>query len=118
MAESIADSSKALAIKSKSSAIAITNVDDDYGLKMVANTSAKIVTYGIDKEADYQASQIQIKKDGIIFTLSCYGQEYRLQTNLVAMFNLYNLLAVIAALHEKGVSIDSLLNKVNNILFT
>ena len=28
----------------KSSAIAITNVDDDYGLKMVANTSAKIVT--------------------------------------------------------------------------
>ena len=99
----------------KSSAIAITNVDDDYGLKMVANTSAKIVTYGIDKEADYQASQIQIKKDGIIFTLSCYGQEYRLQTNLVAMFNLYNLLAVIAALHEKGVSIDSLLNKVNNI---
>lgn len=99
----------------KPTAIAITNVDDKYGMEIVADTKAKIVTVGINNSADYQAISLQIKKDGIIFTLSCYGNEYRIQTNLVAMFNMYNLLEVIAALHETGMDMESIIAKVNHI---
>ncbi|MFQ8584367.1 MAG: hypothetical protein ACLSA6_18505 [Holdemania massiliensis] len=43
------------------------------------------------------------------------GQEYPVQTNLVAMFNLYNLLAVIAALHEGGLPLEQILDQLNTI---
>lgn len=99
----------------KSTAIAITNIDDEHGAKMVEDTKARVVTVGINQRADYQAISLQIKKDGIVFTLRCYGIEYRIQTNLVAMFNIYNLLEVIAALHETGMEMEEIIAKVNHI---
>lgn len=99
----------------KSNAVAITNVDDPYGMRVVEDTRARIVTCGIEHEADYQATSLQIKKDGIVFTLKVYNQEYRIQTNLVAMFNIYNLIEVIAALCETGMPIEEVINKARYI---
>lgn len=90
----------------KLDAIAITNVDDPYGMKIVADAPCKVVTYGIDKDADYQATNIQLLKDKTKFTLKVGKMQYDIETNLVAKFNVYNLLAVIAALNMKGLSID------------
>ncbi|MBR2794869.1 MAG: UDP-N-acetylmuramoyl-L-alanyl-D-glutamate--2,6-diaminopimelate ligase, partial [Solobacterium sp.] len=57
----------------------------------------------------------QLKKDRTIFTLRCNDMEFELETNLVAKFNLYNLLAAIAALNQKGISITQMLPKLKNI---
>ncbi|MCI6272821.1 MAG: UDP-N-acetylmuramoyl-L-alanyl-D-glutamate--2,6-diaminopimelate ligase [Erysipelotrichaceae bacterium] len=99
----------------KPSGIVITNVDDPYGLDIVSNTLSKVCTYGINNKADYQATNIQILKDKTIFTLRCFDEEYKVETNLVAMFNIYNLLAAIAALHTQGVDIVELLPKLTKI---
>ena len=99
----------------KSNQTAITNVDDAYGLDIVANTPAKIITYGIDNEADYQAKDIELFADKTLFTLRIHGSEYRVETNLVARFNVYNLLSTIAALHQHGLSIDMILTNVKQI---
>lgn len=99
--------------KLKLSAFAITNVDDPYGLAIVEDTKAKVITYGIKKEADYQAIDIQILRSGTIFTMKCFDETYRVETNLVATFNIYNLLASIAALHTKGLTMDAILPKLN-----
>ncbi len=94
---------------------AIINVDDPYGMKIVKNTFARVLTYGIENEADYRARDIQIFADKTVFTLSCFSNDYRIETNLVARFNILNLLAAIAALHQMGLSIDSMLGKLNNL---
>ncbi|MBR2759700.1 MAG: UDP-N-acetylmuramoyl-L-alanyl-D-glutamate--2,6-diaminopimelate ligase [Solobacterium sp.] len=99
----------------KEDAVAITNADDPYGMKIVADCPCKVVTYGIEKKADYQITRYQLKKDRTIFTLRCNDMEYELETNLVAKFNLYNLLAAIAALNQKGISITQMLPKLKNI---
>ena len=99
----------------KPTGVVITNVDDPYGMQIVNDANCKILTYGIDNKADYQATGFQIMKDRTIFTLKCFDKEFKVETNLVAQFNIYNLLAAIAALHTQSFSIESLLPYLANI---
>ena len=99
----------------KESAVAIVNVDDPYGEKIVEDCKCNVITYGIDHKADYQITHYQLLKDRTIFTLRCNGREYELETNLVAKFNLYNLLGAIAAVNMRGIAITQLLDKIKTI---
>lgn len=99
----------------KKDAIAVTNVDDEYGLKIVKDCKCKVVTYGIDNKADYQATDIQLLKDKTKFTLKVGNMEYPVETNLVAKFNVYNLLAVIASLNMKGIEIEKMIPYLTNL---
>lgn len=89
-------------------AIAITNVDKEYGLEIVEDTKAQVITYGIHHDADYKAENIHVLKNGTTFTLKTAAESIQISTNLVAEFNIYNLLATIAALHSKGVPLEKL----------
>lgn len=99
----------------KPEAIAITNVDDPYGLKIVNDCQCHILTYGIDHDADYQATNIQLLKDRTKFNLKVAGMEYLIETNLVARFNIYNLLAAIAALNCQGIAMTQMLPYLKDI---
>ena len=94
---------------------AIINIDDEYSDRFIQATKANVVTYGVDKEATYRATNIQLTVKSTKFTLVYDHVEYAVETNLVAKFNVYNLLASIAALHEYGVSIEDILTHVNNL---
>ena len=94
---------------------AIINVDDPYGRRLTQMTKARVVTYGLQEKADYQAINLQLFKDHTIFTLKYHGFDYKIETNLVARFNVSNLLAVIAALCENGIGIEELIPHLNNI---
>ncbi len=95
--------------------LAITNIDDEYGLKIIKDCKAKIVTYGIEHEADYLAYDIKIMSDGTSFTLNAKGKIYRILTNLLAEFNVYNLLCVLAIVGEIGYDLELFLKKLQNI---
>lgn len=99
----------------KPQGIAIYNADDPFGRQIVSSTPARIISYGILEKTDYQAKDVQLSADRTAFTLVCEKGEYRVETNLVAMFNLYNLLAVIAALHESGFAMEDILRQLNTI---
>ena len=92
--------------------IAITNVDDEMGLKITEDTKARVVTYGIINDADYMAQDIKMDGDSTQFRLVHKDRSYLINTNLVAMFNVYNLLAVIAALDQRGYDIESFIGKL------
>ena len=94
---------------------AIINVDDEYSDRFIKATKANVVTYGVEKECTYRAVDIQLMVNCTKFTLLHENVEYQVETNLVAKFNVYNLLASIAALHEYGVSIEDILSHVNNL---
>lgn len=49
------------------------------------------------------------------FDLVYQGKAYSVMTNLVATYNIYNLLAAIAALHESGVSMDTILSACSHL---
>lgn len=93
----------------------IVNIDDGYGSKMIDKCSTTTVTYAIDQSADYQAVDVEYFKDKTKFKLLYKNKSYDVETSLVAKFNIYNLLAVIAALSESGIEINDVISSLSHI---
>ncbi len=98
--------------------VAIINIDDENALNLITDCKAKVITYGIDKFADFMAMDINCEKDHSTFTLKALGTIQRVRTNLVGRFNIYNLLAAYAMLTSEGYDLNKLINlsaKLNQI---
>ena len=87
----------------------ILNKDDPKYAELAALCAARVVTYGIENEADYRAIHIQMNNEASHFDLVYQGKSYPVMTNLVATYNIYNLLAAIAALHETGIELEKII---------
>jgi UDP-N-acetylmuramoyl-L-alanyl-D-glutamate--2,6-diaminopimelate ligase len=74
-----------------SDGVAILNADDPHAESMRAATSARVVTFGIERPADFTAADIHLSARGSRFTLYPGGQP--VQTRLVGGFNVSNWLA-------------------------
>ena len=89
--------------------IAVLNADDEYFDRLKDATKAKVVTYGIQNDADYHADNIRMGTDGSSFVLRCKEGTFEVTTNLVALYNIYNLLAAVAAMCESGIKVEDML---------
>lgn len=94
---------------------AIINIDDAYAKRLIGETKCKVITYGIDNACNYRAINTKEYADHSEFDLVCSSGTYHIDTNLVAHFNVYNLLAVLAALIEDGYQIEALLPYLKTI---
>lgn len=99
----------------RQSATAIINVDDEYAERIISACECSVVTYGIDKDADYMATDITYCKNGMELTLVHDSVRRRISTNLNVRYNIYNLLAVTAALCEYGIPIDEIIPDFKDI---
>lgn len=88
--------------------IAIINLDDDSAQFMIEKTKAKIMTFAIDKAADLKAENITYSADGLKFTLVYQGKREKITSFLIGRFNVYNLLAAIAATIVAGISFKNI----------
>ena len=93
----------------------IVNIDDPYGARLFSEINTRKYSYSIYNEADYQAKDIILSPLSTKFTLIVSGKEYQLETNFVSEFNLSNLLAVIASLHQNGISIEDMTDYLNKL---
>ena len=75
----------------------IVNVDSPYIDSITDEATCKLVTYGIEKAADYHASDIMISAAGVTYTLSCPEGQFKVSVPIPGKFTVYNTLAVIAA---------------------
>lgn len=99
----------------KKDALAVINVDDPYGRKIIDACTVRTVTYGVERDADYRADDIHLGVEETSFTLIHEGKEYPVKTNLVALFNVYNLLAAIAVLAESVMPLEEILPYTGHI---
>ena len=100
----------------KNDQVAIINIDDESGQKIVKKSAVKTVTYAIDQPADYRAVNIEYFNNFTKFDLVIKEDVYPIQTNLVAKFNVYNLLAIIAALVESKLDINEIIKEIENLI--
>lgn len=75
--------------------LAILNCDDDWFNYLKARTAVKILTFGLNKEAEVRASNIKLDDEGrACFSLFLPdGQSGQVQLNLLGRHNVYNALA-------------------------
>lgn len=74
----------------------------------VHELSGKFITFGLD-DADYEARNIEFSKTGTIFEIYHSGKLLTdMKIQLAGVHNVYNTLAVVAALNESGVEIEKI----------
>jgi len=91
--------------KIKKGGFAIVNIDDPASKKIIekveSEKKAGILTYGIDREADIMAKDIQLSCDGLKFKLEAHKSGFAPQTDiesrLIGRHNIYNILASVGA---------------------
>ncbi|MDH6367695.1 MULTISPECIES: UDP-N-acetylmuramoyl-L-alanyl-D-glutamate--2,6-diaminopimelate ligase [unclassified Breznakia] len=99
----------------KEDGISVLNVDDPKYTELADVCHGKVVTYGIHHECDYLAKNLHLSMKESSFTLVHKEKVYPVTTNLVAEYNIYNLLAAIAAIVESGIEIEEVLKYVGTI---
>ncbi len=83
------------------SAVAITNVDSEYGLRMVAGTKAKIKSYGNKDYADFRADGVRATMHITAFTMKHDSIETDITASLIGRFNVSNILAAYACTYSE-----------------
>ncbi|ULL17595.1 UDP-N-acetylmuramoyl-L-alanyl-D-glutamate--2,6-diaminopimelate ligase [Paenibacillus sp. H1-7] len=86
---------------------AVLNADDPSSDYYAKQTAAQVITYGIDRQADVRAEDIQITSKGTRFRCVTFRGTADFHTRLVGKFNVYNALGAISAALLEGIPIEA-----------
>ena len=91
---------------SKTKAVAVINIDDEYGRRLVKEFGGKIelITYGFGVQADFRAVDARFDFKGMEFQLDAKGRSALVRLPLIGRFNVYNALAALAAGSAMGIN--------------
>lgn len=89
-----------------SRSVSVINIDDPYGTKLVSLTKSRVVKYGILGEADICAKDIKTNVHESHFTVRTNGRSIKIQTKLIGMHNVYNILAAVGIGLNEGIALD------------
>lgn len=94
---------------------AVLNIDDKASEKFQKETAAHIITYGIDNEADFFATNIQMSASGTTFTLHSPEGKHQVNLQLIGKFSVYNVLAAIATGYISNIGLDQIIHTIENV---
>jgi UDP-N-acetylmuramoyl-L-alanyl-D-glutamate--2,6-diaminopimelate ligase len=87
---------------------AVINADDPSGEAMRRATSQRILTYGVREEADIRAEDVDIKAQGVAFTLRTPIGTERVRLRFTGLFSVYNALAACGVGLAEGISLATI----------
>ncbi len=93
--------------------IAVTNVDDKNGLKIVENLPCKVVTYAVDNiNSDYTAKNVAFSPNGVRYEL--VGDKIgRVDCPIPGRFSVYNSLCAASVALALGIEFDDVLISIS-----
>lgn len=94
---------------------AVINIDDPAAPYFQKITSAEIITYGIENEADVAAKNIKLSSKGIEFLAATFKGDIEINIKLVGGFNVYNALAAIASALIEGIPLEAIRQSLAHI---
>lgn len=86
----------------KSPRVAVLNRDDPHFDYIYNQAAVQKVTYGIKKDADFRARDIQVKDQGVSFYLESPWAQDWVNLKLTGLFSVYNALAALAVAYVEG----------------
>lgn len=92
--------------------IAVINKDDEKFEKLCKKINGRIITYGLQPGADIYASNINLSLDGTSFSIEFAGEIGYIDSSLIGLFNVYNILAAIGAGIACGISLQESLQRL------
>jgi len=92
---------------------AVINMDDQYGRKLLSSCRSGY-TYGLDAQADIRARDIRNLPGGLRFTLDAGGGTYNVESPMIGIHNVYNILAAIGSGLAMAVPMDVILEGIRS----
>jgi UDP-N-acetylmuramoyl-L-alanyl-D-glutamate--2,6-diaminopimelate ligase len=93
----------------KAEAIAVSNIDDLYGRKILELTSAKKIYYGISFDAEVKATDLTLTTTATNFSVDTIS----FSSHLIGKFNVENILAAIALMKGMGYELKDIADSVS-----
>ncbi|KIE43402.1 UDP-N-acetylmuramoyl-L-alanyl-D-glutamate--2,6-diaminopimelate ligase [Geobacter anodireducens] len=93
---------------------AAINGDDSYGARLIESSAAPVVSYGLAADAAVRAENVVFSVDGIAGTLVTPLGTAPFHSHLLGRFNLYNILAAVAAGVGLGLPLDAILGGIED----
>jgi UDP-N-acetylmuramoyl-L-alanyl-D-glutamate--2,6-diaminopimelate ligase len=87
--------------------IAIVNVDDAHGRRLAAEADGRVVTFGVERDADYRARVLDMDATGTRAVFATPAGELPVVIRMVGPFNVLNALGAAAAMRELGYAPDA-----------
>lgn len=84
------------------------NVDDPSAKHFIEATRAKVLTYGMQNEADIMAKDVEYSVNGTEFTLVTPKGSVRVKSRLRGQFNVYNMLTGAACCYGLGEDLETI----------
>src|SRR5690606_23920762 len=88
--------------------VAIINNDDRLVAAFRGDIPGRVLTFGIQNEADYRATRIRYSPSETLFAVESGDMVVELSTHLVGQYNVSNVLGAIALGHSVGLSLASI----------
>ncbi|TCL58275.1 UDP-N-acetylmuramoylalanyl-D-glutamate--2,6-diaminopimelate ligase [Hydrogenispora ethanolica] len=76
---------------------AVLNLDDPHSNGMISQTSARVLTYGIEHPAQIKAEDVSLEHTGVSYHVCMPDGKIKLNLHLTGYFNVYNSLGVFGA---------------------
>lgn len=96
--------------------LAILNADDEQSMKGIGRVRTRLLTYGIENDADLKASNIKTSGLGTGFIINDKnGNEIECTTKLLGKHNVYNILAAVCAAVELGLNFKQIKSGIAKI---
>jgi UDP-N-acetylmuramyl-tripeptide synthetase len=109
---------KALLFKNlKKTSFAVINCDDEYARKIKKITRAKIITYGIQSQADINAKDIKMEISHTQFAVCSTNYKALFKTRLIGIHNVYNMLAAFAWAKQEGLDLEAVKQALEDFSF-
>ena len=85
--------------------VAVINVDDTYGAALAQALTNKLplLRYGFGVHSEFRANNLRQTARGMEFELTAKGKSFLVRAPLIGRFNVYNLLAALAAASACGI---------------
>jgi UDP-N-acetylmuramoyl-L-alanyl-D-glutamate--2,6-diaminopimelate ligase len=93
---------------------AIINADDKNSNSIIKDSKAKIFTYGISDNSDYQIQNIVYDLNGTDFTITHNKVNYKIHTSLIGTFNAYNATSAFATAHCLGINAEKIVKGIKS----
>ena len=109
---------KAILFKNlKQGGFAVINTDDEYAQRFIdiIPEGVKIVTYGIKKDADIMAKDVEFTPDGAKFTLKTTDKSFNVALHMNGMFSVYNVLAALATVSTQNINIEDAAKSLEDV---
>ena len=116
-ADAIADAKAEILEDGAASHVLVVNANDSRVMERARRFAGKVMTFGIDVDADVRASSVLHRGvEGMEALVSAAGQEARLRTPLLGLGNLSNVLAAIAVGLHFGIPLDDMVARAASLM--